>query len=96
MFGCGSLVWGFTSLTAAAIVDRVNGTITVHNLGVLGAALCHFAGVVWRGRTSRPVRWLVPSYGGALAASGLIVWAALSGKTQQARPLPDSFSRNST
>ena len=32
MFGCGSLLWGVTSLAAAVIVDRVNPTITVHNL----------------------------------------------------------------
>jgi hypothetical protein len=38
MFGCGSLLWGVTSLAAAAVVDRVNPTITVHNLGVFGAA----------------------------------------------------------
>ena len=50
MFGCGSLLWGVTSLAAAAIVDRVNPTITVHNLGVLGAAFCHLLGLLWRGR----------------------------------------------
>ncbi|MCX6925677.1 MAG: hypothetical protein NT154_21070 [Verrucomicrobia bacterium] len=31
MFGCGSLLWGVTSLAAAVVVDRVNATITVHN-----------------------------------------------------------------
>jgi uncharacterized membrane protein YedE/YeeE len=42
MFGCGSLLWGVTSLAAAVIVDRVNPTITVHNVGVLGAALTEY------------------------------------------------------
>ena len=59
MFGCGSLLWGVTSLAAAVIVDRVNPTITVHNLGVLGAAFCHLVGSLWRGRLPRPGRWLV-------------------------------------
>jgi hypothetical protein len=59
MFGCGSLLWGSTSLAAALIVGpNANPTITVHNLGVLGASLCHFAGMVWPGRLSRPGRWL--------------------------------------
>ena len=76
MFGCGSLLWGVTSLAAAVIVDRVNPTITVHNLGVLGAAFCHLVGLLWRGRLSRPGRWLVVGYTGALMAAALIVWAA--------------------
>ena len=62
MFGCGSLLWGVTSLAAAAIVDRVNPTITVHNLGVLGAALCHLARFVmaWAAAAARSMAggWL--------------------------------------
>jgi len=81
MFGCGSLVWGFTSLAAAVMVERVNTTITVHNIGVLGAALCHFAGVLWHGRISRPVRWLLWSYTGALVLAALIIWAPIAGVT---------------
>ncbi len=81
MFGCGSLLWGVTSLAAAVIVDRVNPTITVHNLGVLGAALCHLVGSLWRGRLPRPGRWLVLGYAGALATAALITWAALAGLT---------------
>ena len=81
MFGCGSLLWGVTSLAAAVIVDRVNPTITVHNLGVLGAALCHLVGSLWRGRLPRPGRWLVAGYAGALMAAALIVWAATAGLT---------------
>ncbi len=81
MFGCGSLVWGVTSLSAAVIVDRVNTTITVHNVGMLGAALCHFAGLLWRGRVTRPGKWLALGYAGALAGSVLIAWAAMAGLT---------------
>ena len=83
MFGCGSLLWGVTSLAAAAVVDRVNPTITIHNLGILGAALCHLAGLLWRGRLARPRRWLVVGYAGALLISALIVWAALAGLTPE-------------
>jgi PAS domain S-box-containing protein len=81
MFGCGSLLWGVTSLAAAVIVDRVNPTVTVHNAGVLGAALCHFVGSLWRGRLPRPAQWLVLGYAGALMAAALIVWGAMAGLT---------------
>ncbi len=81
MFGCGSLVWGATSLAAAVIVDRVNPTITVHNVGVLSAAFCHVAGLLWLGRLARPVRWLVAGYAGALLIAALIFWAATAGWT---------------
>src|ERR1035437_7328535 len=79
MFGCGSMLWGVTSLAAAMVVDRVNPTITVHNLGVFGAALCHFVGLLWRGRLSRPGQRLVIGYAGALMTAALIIWAALAG-----------------
>jgi PAS domain S-box-containing protein len=81
MFGCGSLVWGITSLVAAMMLDRVNTTVTVHNLGVFEAALCHFVGLMWRGRLARPGRWLVAGYASALASAALIVWAAAGGLT---------------
>ena len=81
MFGCGSLLWGVTSLAAAVMVDRVNPTITVHNVGVFGAAFCHLVGLLWRGRLPRPGRWLVVGYAGALLTAALIVWAAMAGLT---------------
>ena len=81
MFGCGSLLWGVTSLAAAVIVDRVNPTVTVHNVGVLGAALCHLVGSLWHGRLPRPGRWLLAGYAGALMTAALIVWAATAGLT---------------
>jgi PAS domain S-box-containing protein len=81
MFGCGSLLWGVTSLAAAVIVERVNPTVTVHNVGVLGAALCHLVGSLWRGRLPRPGKWLVQGYACALMTAALIVWAAMAGWT---------------
>ena len=81
MFGCGSLLWGVTSLSAAMVVDRMNLTITVHNVGVFVAALCHLVGLLWRGRLPRPGRWLVVGYAGALLAAAFIFWAAAVGLT---------------
>jgi PAS domain S-box-containing protein len=83
MFGCGALLWGVTSLAAAMVVDdvNVNPTITVHNLGALGAALCHLVGLLWGGRLARPGRWLVAGYAGALLTAAVIFWAALTGAT---------------
>jgi len=79
MFGCGSLLWGVTSLAAAAVVDHVNLTVTVHNLGVFGAASCHLVGLLWRGRLRRPGRWLVVGYAGALMTAVVIFRAAWAG-----------------
>jgi PAS domain S-box-containing protein len=79
MFGCGSLLWGVTSLVAAGMVDRVNTTITVHNVGVFVAASCHLVGLLWRGRLPRPGRWLVVGYASALMAAALVFWAASAG-----------------
>jgi len=82
MFGCGSLMWGFTSLIAAMMVGpNVNPTITVHNVGVFGAALCHFIGLNWHGKLSQRGRWLVAGYAVAMLTSILIVWAASTGLT---------------
>jgi PAS domain S-box-containing protein len=81
MFGCGSLVWGVTSLAAAMMIDRVNTTITVHNVGVLGAAVCHGVGLLWRGRLSRRGSWLGVGYASALLVAALICWSARAGLT---------------
>jgi len=82
MLGCGSLLWGFTSLAASNLIDASgNLTITVHNLGVLGAALCHTAGLLWRKRLVRPGRWLAASYALVLAAVALLIEVAMAGWT---------------
>ncbi len=81
LFGCGSLMWGVTSLSAAVVLDRVNTAITVHNLGVFGAALCHLIGMLWRGRLPFPRRWLVVGYALALMIAALIFWSAAAGLT---------------
>lgn len=80
MFGCGTLFWGVTSLAAALWFDATgNITITIHNLGVLGAALCHLGGMLWRRRLPRPGRWLAAGYAGMFLAVAFLVWAATAG-----------------
>jgi len=79
MFGCGALVWGITSLVAAVVVNRLNGTIFIHNVGMLAAALCHLAGVRWHGRLRRRGPWLVVGYSVALVVAAGIIWVALAG-----------------
>ncbi len=80
MFGCGSFLWGSTAVTAAIMAGAdINQTITVHNLGVFGAALCHFAGMLWRGRLVRPRAWLVSGYLAVILLTALLFWAAKVG-----------------
>lgn len=82
MLGCGALLWGFSSLAASRLIEASgNITITVHNLGVLGAALCHTAGMLWQKQLERPGRRLVASYTLVLAAVILLVAAVKSGWT---------------
>ena len=82
MLGSGSLLWGFTSMSAAALVDPSgNFLVTVHNLGVFGAALCHLVGLLWRGHLPRPGRWLAACYTGVLVILVLIIWTAAVGWT---------------
>lgn len=82
MLGCGSLLWGFTSLAASRLIDASgNVTITVHNLGVLGAAMCHAGGLLWRRQLTRPGWWLTASYALVLATVALLVGAAKLGWT---------------
>lgn len=89
LFGCGTLLWGFTTLVAASVVHLGgNATITIHNLGILGSALCHSAGLMQRGSprahpgARRLPAWvrLLAGYAGALAGLALIVWATLTGR----------------
>ena len=82
MLGCGALLWGLANLAASALMDAPgNLTITVHNLGTLGAALCHVTGLLWHGRARRPGRWLVTAYGSVAVVVLLLVWGAMSGWT---------------
>ena len=82
MFGCGTLLWGLASMCAAALITATgNQTITVHNLGALGAALCHLCGFFWRGRLRQPGRWLAAGYSVVAAIVAFAVWAATTGHT---------------
>lgn len=81
LFSCGSLLWGASSLVASLVLERVNTSMTIHNLGIFCAALCHFAGMWWKGRLRRPAYCLVAAYVLAAAVVGIIVNAALAGVT---------------
>lgn len=63
MLGCGALAWGLSTLIAVELLDQGgNVVITIHNLGLLGAAACHLAGIMGHAVTPRPplARRLVP------------------------------------
>jgi PAS domain S-box-containing protein len=87
--GSAVLVFGITSLIASLHVleiDGLNHAVTIHNMGVLCAAVLHFMGCLqglWLGvpRGSLPVRVfsVARSYGGVLVLMGL-TWAAIEGE----------------
>lgn len=82
MFGCGALLWGLTALLAPLPSSSANTTVTIHNLGVFGAAVCHLIGVTWGQRQLiRPGRWLVIGYLAAMVAAVGIVALTYSGLT---------------
>lgn len=55
MLGCGALTWGLGTSIAVELLDRdANAPITIHNLGILGAAACHLAGMVGHAGPPRP------------------------------------------
>ena len=79
LFGAGALLWGCATLVAGALVNYgANITVTIHNVGVCGAALCYLGGLTRQGRVHRPGRWLGAGYAGVLAAVSLLVWAAMA------------------
>ena len=80
MLGCGVLLWGFATLAASVLVNYgANIMVTIHNLGVLGAAACHLTGLLWRGQMRRPGRWLAAGYAGVLVVTALLIRAAMAG-----------------
>ncbi len=85
MLGCGVLMMdvGVTAMPSA--FARSSGTaFAIYNTSILLGALCHFAGVAItprrRFRLSPPATWLPATYGGGLAAMGLVIWAAFTGR----------------
>jgi len=80
MLGCGSLLWSCTALVSSTLLFKdKNAAVTLHNLGILGAAGCHLVGISWRKNLLRPDRWLVVGYGAVLLLIPLIFYAAVSG-----------------
>lgn len=82
MLGCGVLLWGLATLGASQLATYgANTLVTIHNLGVLCAATCHLAGLLWRGQVRRPGRWLALGYSSVLVVVALLIRAAMAGWT---------------
>ncbi len=84
LLGCGVLIWGVAGPVAvAADPDNVNIQITIHNICVWLAALCHLAGVVFSLRSHRTLGatgwWLGVSYLLTLVAVGVVMLVTLTG-----------------
>ncbi|MBE0535768.1 MAG: response regulator [Phycisphaerae bacterium] len=82
MLGCGATVWGVACVVSSIpFLQDANTAVTIHNVGALGCAACHLAGLLWGGRVKRPAWWLAAGYTGVLAGVGLLVYAASAGWT---------------
>jgi PAS domain S-box-containing protein len=82
VLGCGATLLGLATLAASLLADEAgNMTVTVHNLGVAGSALCHLVGLQLRARVARPLRWAAVAYAVVLLSVALIVAAAMNGWT---------------
>jgi len=84
MLGCGMWVSALGVVGGAlAASHSLDQNWAIYNSANLLSALCHFAGVALlsRGRRlGRPGPWLAAAYLGGLAAVGLLVWAAFTGR----------------
>jgi diguanylate cyclase (GGDEF)-like protein/PAS domain S-box-containing protein len=83
-FGCGMLFWGSAGPLGGVLLSQdSNVAVTVHNLLIWLAAVCHWAGVLLitrqRAVSRWPELWLAGTYAGALAMVVIVVLATLSG-----------------
>jgi PAS domain S-box-containing protein len=80
---CGVLLWSLAG-TVGDLFFRGNANvdITIFNVGIFLAALCHLSGAVLTARPWQPLaarhRWLALGITLALAGLGLVTWAALT------------------
>jgi PAS domain S-box-containing protein len=80
---CGVVLWSLAG-TVGDLVDHgdANINVTIFNTSILLAGLCHLAGAILSLRPQRSLRakplWLGAGCAFALAALGLITWAALA------------------
>ena len=82
--GCGALLWGAAGTVGSALLAHgVNAGVSVHNLLVWFAALCHLAGAILSlqpGRVLSSAGIVLPAaYTLAVSAAGLVAAAVLQG-----------------
>lgn len=81
---CGLVFWSLAGTLGDAVDPAAGNTnITIYNLGMLAAGLCHLTGAVLALRPQSVLRakwlWLSVGCGVALGALGIMVWGALAG-----------------
>jgi PAS domain S-box-containing protein len=82
---CGVVFWSLSGTVGDFVFHGdVNVDVTVFNVGILLAALCHLSGAALATRPHHPLgarpQWLALGIALALAALGLVTWAALTGR----------------
>ena len=82
---CGVVLWSLSGTVGDFVFHGdANIDITIFNVGILLAALCHLSGAVLTAKPRRPVgarpRWLALGIALALAALGVVTWAAVTGR----------------
>jgi hypothetical protein len=82
---CDVVLWSLSGTVGDLVFGgNVNVDITVFNVGIFLAALCHLSGAVLTARPWQPLaarrRWLALGITLALAGLGLVTWAALTGR----------------
>ena len=81
MLGCGALFWGGGSTLAPVLSGYGdNVQVTVHNISMWAAALCHVGGAVARKRLPRRLRWSSGAVAGVCFGLAVIAAAAAGGK----------------
>ncbi|MDQ5910457.1 MAG: ATP-binding protein [Pseudomonadota bacterium] len=83
-FSCGILFWGSAGPLGGFLLPHGPGVVvTVHNILIGLAAICHFSGIAfapWPRPTLRwPEAWLAGAYTGVLTLMVVVVLATLSG-----------------
>ena len=83
-FGCGMLFWGNAGPVSGVLLPHGPGVVvTVHNILIWLAAVCHLVGMIlapWQRTAPRwPELWLAVAYAGALTLGMVVVLETLAG-----------------
>ncbi len=82
---CGVVLWSLSGTVGDFVFHGdANADITIFNLGILLAAICHLAGAVLMTRPHHPLRarawWLTLAIAIVLVVLALLTWATLTGR----------------